>query len=215
MPVKGSSFIRFEDSNAQRNYLLFPKIIFISRILASFTPSIQVRASHFYLLGPQGGINLADYCSENSLLIQGVRVSSAKITTDVLGKRKGCMKKKIIILDANQKSSAELCKILGTKSYPVSHGSGLSLLENDLATGQYVAVVLDIDTIPIDNRTIRELAIKYPAVRFLCTSKDRFHPELKDAICYHIYACLNKPVDPDELLFWIKSIYEEDEIPDT
>ncbi len=124
------------------------------------------------------------------------------------------MKKKIIILDANPKSSSELSKILSTKSYPFFHGTGLSLLEDELASGQYVAVVLDIDTIPIDNRKIRELAIKYPAVRFLCTSKDRFHPELKDAICYHIYACLNKPVDPDELLFWIKSIYEEDEIPD-
>lgn len=125
------------------------------------------------------------------------------------------MKKKIIILDANTKSSSELSKILNTKSYPFTHGCGLPLLDDELASGQYVAVVLDIDTIPIDNRKIRDLAIKYPAVRFLCTSKDRFHPELKDAICYHIYACLNKPVDPDELLFWIKSIYEEDEIPDT
>ena len=125
------------------------------------------------------------------------------------------MKKKIIILDANQNSSAELSKILGTKSYPFVQGCGLSLLEDELPSGQYVAVVLDIDTISIDNRTIREMAIKYPSVRFLCTSKDRFHPELKDAICYHIYACLNKPVDPDELLFWIKSIYEEDEMPDT
>lgn len=124
------------------------------------------------------------------------------------------MKKKIIILDADQTSSVELSKILSTKSYPIAYGCGLSLLEDELKSGQYVAVVLDIDSIPIDNRTIRELAIKYPAVRFLCTSKDRFHPELKDAICYHIYACLNKPVDPDELLFWIKSIYEEEEMPD-
>lgn len=125
------------------------------------------------------------------------------------------MKKKIIILDADQASSVELSKILETKSYPFAHGCGMSILEKELASGQYLAVVLDIDSIPIDNRTIRELAIKYPAVRFLCTSKDRFHPELKDAICYHIYACLNKPVDPDELLYWIKSIYEEEEMPDT
>jgi len=125
------------------------------------------------------------------------------------------MKKKIIILDADQRSSEELSKILNTKSYPFTHVCGLPLLDDELASEQYVAVVLDIDTIPIDNRKIRELAIKYPAVRFLCTSKDRFHPELKDAICYHIYACLNKPVDPDELLYWIKCIYQEEEIPDT
>jgi hypothetical protein len=45
-------------------------------------------------------------------------------------------------------------------------------------------------------------------------SAKRFHPELQDAIQHHIYACLNKPVDPDELLFWVKSVYEEENIPD-
>ena len=71
-------------------------------------------------------------------------------------------------------------------------------------------VLMDIDSVPVDNRTIRELTIKHPEAHFLCTSKDRFHPDLKDAICYHIYACLNKPIDLDELFYWLKSIFEED-----
>jgi len=125
------------------------------------------------------------------------------------------MKKKIVILDANLDSRVELSDILNSKNYPFTQAHALSSLEDFLASNQYVAVVLDIDSVPVGNRTIRELAIKYPGVRILCTSKDRFHPELKDAICYHIYACLNKPVDPDELLFWLKSIYEEEDIPDT
>jgi len=130
-------------------------------------------------------------------------------------KRKSDMKKKIIVLDANQNSREELSDIINSKNYPFTQSQALSSLEDLLDSNQYVAVVLDIDSVTVDNRTIRELAIKYPGVRFLCTSRDRFHPELKDAICYHIYACLNKPVDPDELLFWIKSIYEEEKIPDT
>jgi DNA-binding NtrC family response regulator len=124
------------------------------------------------------------------------------------------MKKKIVVLDANQISRRELSQILNAKDYPLTQAHALSSLEEFLSSDQYVAVVLDIDSVPVDNRAIRQLAIKYPGVRFLCTSKDRFHPELKDAICYHIYACLNKPVDPDELLFWVKSIYEEEDIPD-
>jgi hypothetical protein len=28
-----------------------------------------------------------------------------------------------------------------------------------------------------------------------------------------IYACLNKPVDPDELHYWIKCIFENDKDP--
>ena len=125
------------------------------------------------------------------------------------------MKKKIVILGANQNSCVELSEIINSKNYPLVQTQALSSLEDFLESDQYVAVVLDIDSVPVDNRTIRELALKYPGVRFLCTSKDRFHPELKDAICYHIYACLTKPVDPDELLYWIKSIYEEENIPDT
>ena len=130
-------------------------------------------------------------------------------------KVKSGMKKKIVILDANQNSCVELSDIINSKNYPFIQAQALSSLEDFLESDQYVAVVLDIDSVPVDNRTIRELALKYPGVRFLCTSKDRFHPELKDAICYHIYACLTKPVDPDELLFWLKSIYEEEEVPDT
>ena len=123
--------------------------------------------------------------------------------------------KKIVILGADQNSIEELSNILKSKNYPFTVTNALSSLEQYFESDQYVAVVLDIDSVPVDNRSIRNLALKYPGVCFLCTSKDRFHPELKDAICYHIYACLNKPVDPDELLYWIKSIYEEESMPDT
>jgi len=32
----------------------------------------------------------------------------------------------------------------------------------------------------------------------------------KDAICYHIYSCINKSVDPDELFYWLKCIYQDE-----
>ena len=125
------------------------------------------------------------------------------------------MKKKIIVMAADPGSMGELSSILHSGNYAYTEVRALSSLEALFDCDEYVAVIIDIDSVQVDNRTIRTMALKYPGVRFLCTSKDRFHPELKDAICYHIYACLNKPVDPDELLFWIKSIYEEEEIPDT
>ena len=125
------------------------------------------------------------------------------------------MKKRIVVLDNTEEHSAELREILDSQKYPATVIQSLPELEDLIKTDSYIAVIIDIDSIPVDNRTIRNLALKYPGVRFLCTSKDKFHPELKDAICYHIYACLNKPVDPDELLFWIKSIFEEESIPDT
>ncbi|UCD80529.1 MAG: hypothetical protein JSW26_03605 [Desulfobacterales bacterium] len=125
------------------------------------------------------------------------------------------LEKGIIILDAEKDSSQKLFQILSSRQYQVEKIQAFSSLEVLIASDRYLAVVVDIDTVPIDNLLIRDLTLKYPSMRFLCTSKDRFHPELKDAICYHIYACLNKPIDPDELLYWIKSIYEEEKIPDT
>ncbi|MBT8372451.1 MAG: hypothetical protein KJO34_15900 [Deltaproteobacteria bacterium] len=122
-------------------------------------------------------------------------------------------KKGVIVLDSDRDSSRELSDMLVSRDYPVTVARKLSSLENLVETNKYVAVIFDIDSIRIDNRTIRELSLKYPGLCFLCTSKDRFHPELKDAICYHIYACLNKPIDSNELFFWIKSIYEEENVP--
>lgn len=123
--------------------------------------------------------------------------------------------KKIIVLDGNKDSGIKLCEILESPHYSANAIESSEELEDLIQSGNYLAVIIDIDSVPVDNRFIRDLALKYPGVRFLCTSKDKFHPELKDAICYHIYACLNKPVDPDELLFWIKCIFEEEGIPDT
>lgn len=125
------------------------------------------------------------------------------------------MKKGLILLDADKSSSRALSDMLTYRDYPVTVTPELSCLGKLIESNKYVAVIFDIDSVPVDNRTIRDLALKYPGLCFLCTSKNRFHPELKDAICYHIYACLNKPIDPDELIFWIKSIYEEEDVPDT
>jgi DNA-binding NtrC family response regulator len=122
--------------------------------------------------------------------------------------------KGIIVLDSNKASSSQTSEMITSYGYPVAVTTRLSALVNLIESNRYLAVIIDIDSVSVKNRTIRDLALKYPGFFLLCTSKDRFHPELKEAICYHIYACLNKPIDPDELIYWIKSIYEENNIPD-
>ena len=52
--------------------------------------------------------------------------------------------------------------------------------------------------------------LEFPGAPVLCVSQDKFHPELKDAICYHIYACLNKPIDTEELLYWLQCIRKDE-----
>ena len=73
-----------------------------------------------------------------------------------------------------------------------------------------LALLIDVDSVTVDNRTIRDLKLKFPGIEFLCISGTRFHPDLQEAIAHHFYACLLKPVDPDELYYWLKSIYENE-----
>jgi DNA-binding NtrC family response regulator len=120
------------------------------------------------------------------------------------------MKKGIVVVDADQDQCRRLCTLLEKDQYSTISMYSIQYLEDNLTQSNCLAVILDIDTVPVDNRTIRELTIKFPEVYFFCLSEQSFHPELKDAICYHIYACINKPVDPDELFYFLRSIYEKE-----
>ena len=119
------------------------------------------------------------------------------------------MTKKILVMNADEKECGELCALLNEQHYFTTPGYSLPEMTKFIQDIECIIVIIDLDTVPIDNRTIRELTIKYPGIYFLCLSSHRFHPHLKEALCYHIYACINKPVDPDELFFWLKSIFEE------
>jgi len=116
---------------------------------------------------------------------------------------------KIVVINNDQSQCVALCELLAGQGYQTVPAGSLSDLNLSLQKKDCLVVIVDLDTVSLDNRTIRELTQQNPGVYFLCLSSKRFHPELKDAICYHIYACINKPVDPEELLFWIKSIYED------
>jgi DNA-binding NtrC family response regulator len=114
----------------------------------------------------------------------------------------------ILVLDAKSRRCIKLCATLEEEHYQAMPIHSLKNLKKHLQESICLAVVMDIDTVSIDNRLIKELATKNPGVYFIAISKDKYHPELKDAICHHIYACLKKPVDTDELLYWLRSIEE-------
>jgi DNA-binding NtrC family response regulator len=116
------------------------------------------------------------------------------------------MKKKILVLNANAQECLSLCAFLNQYHFLTVPADSIQELENILRESDFIAVILDLDTIPVSNRILKELSIKYSNVTFLCISAKRFHPELQDAIRHYIYACLNKPVDPDELLYWLRSM---------
>jgi DNA-binding NtrC family response regulator len=112
----------------------------------------------------------------------------------------------IYMLEADDLVSSDLRNVVEAKGYRTESFKTLPKLSDGLASGSCMVVMLDLDSVPLDNRTIRNLALSFPSVAFFGLSRDRFHPELRDAICYHLFACLTKPIDPDELIFFLKCI---------
>ncbi len=119
------------------------------------------------------------------------------------------MNMEIMVLDTDKKQREKLCSLLEDQEYQVTPIQSLPKLEKNIRENACQAIILDIDSVKIDNQTIRKLALNNKGIHFLCLSRNRFHPNLKEALCYHIYACIKKPIDLDELLFWLKSINKE------
>jgi DNA-binding NtrC family response regulator len=123
------------------------------------------------------------------------------------------MEKSILVLDADKKQCRELCELLEKGQFKATPLFSTHNLETSIEDTGCQAIFWDIDTVTADNRMVRDLTIKFPGVYFFCISNHPFHPELKDAICYHIYACINRPIDPDELFYWLRSIEENEADP--
>ena len=119
------------------------------------------------------------------------------------------MEKEIVVLDADQEQCQELCALLEGRHYRAVPMHSLPALEKYLQESECLTAICDLNTVPLENRVISELTAKNPGVFFLGLSKSRFHPDLKEAICCHLYACMNKPIDTDELIYWLKCIEDD------
>jgi DNA-binding NtrC family response regulator len=117
----------------------------------------------------------------------------------------------IIIVEKNEKEFHELIKLIEKKGYKAITRKTILALKKYLSKKKCMAVLVDIDTVSVENRELRELTLEYPSNPFLCMSKDKYHPDLKEAICYHLYACINKPVNPDELFYLLRSIRDDNQ----
>ncbi|WP_372683831.1 hypothetical protein, partial [Desulfosarcina sp.] len=81
----------------------------------------------------------------------------------------------VVILGAVAQDSEAIYRIIEKGPYRTKTCPSLMELETILASTPCLAVILDIDSVPLDNRTIRDLKQSFPSTYFLCTSKERFH----------------------------------------
>jgi DNA-binding NtrC family response regulator len=131
----------------------------------------------------------------------------------MVGDRHDIEQQSVLIFNTDPEERASIFRLLQEADYTAETFNSPTELKNRLRQKSCIAVIMDIDSVAADNRTIRELASSYPATPFLCISKERFHPQLSESIRNHIYACLTKPIDPDELGYWLKCVREDGREP--
>ena len=120
------------------------------------------------------------------------------------------IQKPIVVANGDETECSRLCNVLERCHYSTIALHSLLNLETEIGeTGRQV-VILDLDTLPVNNLLFRNLRGKNPGVCIIGLSSRPFHPELQEAMSKHIHVCLAKPLDHEELIYWLKSICEND-----
>lgn len=114
----------------------------------------------------------------------------------------------VAVVDGDQEQCGRLCAMLQQFDYHATPLYSLLDLEANLKAYGDGIVILDMDTVPADNRWFRELKRKAPGLHVLALSNRSYHPGLEEAMSSYIYGCLAKPLDPEEFHYWMKSIAE-------
>ena len=118
------------------------------------------------------------------------------------------MQDPILVVSADKQHCLELCAALEGEDYLIRLSDSLEHFTGGKTGDDCCLAILDLDSLPGDNRFIRKLKRKNPSLRIIGFSSRSYHPELQEAMSSHIYACLGTPVDEEELFFWVKSSLE-------
>ncbi len=112
----------------------------------------------------------------------------------------------VAVVCAENRESRGLCAFLKRLQYPATIFKSLEDLEECLELRFERVVILDLDSVPMDNQLVRRLKKRHPDLYLLGISTRPYHPGLEETIGLHFYACLIKPLDWEELEFWLNSI---------
>ena len=114
----------------------------------------------------------------------------------------------VLVVASDRRPGHQVCSLLQELDYPATLISSLKDLEQELKKDSKVAVILDLDTVPVNNQFLRGLRKMHHQLHLLGISELSYHPGLKEVIGSYLLACLVKPLDAEELCFWLKSISE-------
>jgi DNA-binding NtrC family response regulator len=122
--------------------------------------------------------------------------------------------KEVMVLDTDTTQSQSLIAYLNENAYSATQLKSLTHIYRYIAQTDCRAVVLNLDNISVTNKILRDLKRKKPSINIIAHSKRQFHPELEESLREYIAVCLAEPIDTDELGYWLKSVFGNNEISD-
>lgn len=112
----------------------------------------------------------------------------------------------VVVVDADKQNCSEICALLEQANISVASIYTLKVLANHLKREPVAVLIIDLDTLPVDNTFFRSLKKQYPNLNIFCLSSRTHHPGLEEAMGSHICASLAKPLNSEELFYWLKAI---------
>ncbi|MEW6349704.1 MAG: response regulator [Thermodesulfobacteriota bacterium] len=112
----------------------------------------------------------------------------------------------VTLMDASDPHSPEVHGLLEQQGYVVVRAGSPEELELRVSEADCLAVLVDLDLTTLGSSFFKRVRHLQPHLSVLTMSGQAFHPELKEAMTHHICACLRKPLDREELLFWLKAV---------
>jgi DNA-binding NtrC family response regulator len=123
------------------------------------------------------------------------------------------MDRPIVVVDADKNQCKNLCSLLKQENHNVVELHSLLSLKKIVRDTSCRVVILDLDSLPVDNRFFKEFRRQNPGLPVMVLSSRSFHPELEQVMSKHICACIRKPLDPEELTYCIRSFCENEHGP--
>ena len=114
----------------------------------------------------------------------------------------------VVVVAGDRQDGKQFCEQLTNLNFTAALIHRPEDLEGFIQRSPNIAVIFDLDTVRPDNQFFRALKKRHPRIHLLGVSSLAYHPGLEEIIGSHLYACLVKPLDLEELSFWLKTISE-------
>lgn len=122
------------------------------------------------------------------------------------------MKHEVVVLDADKTQSKNICKMLETNNYKAASVHSLPDFDGYNENNLCRALILNLDNILVTNKSLKRLKGKKPLLNIIAVSERQFHPELEESLREYISVCLERPVDEEELMYWLKTVFENNSL---